>query len=188
MKAVDLRPALKAARSHSGRLSSLQLALDAARRNRGVQRSDRGRRAPDWRIDPATALGPPAIRRGGDLRIAGVQDEVTETVEGMTLSARGADEPISEDVMYVIATGVPGKTIMVIGNSFTHSYFTVMLSQHAGRAIWIHHHHCGFDWRLIDKFRPDEVWWAPTERFLICDPHARPINFPDPTLASRRDG
>ena len=42
-----------------------------------------------------------------------------------------------------------------------------MLSQHVGRAIWIHHHDCGFDWPLIDKYRPDEVWWAPTERFLL---------------------
>ena len=52
-----------------------------------------------------------------------------------------------------------------------------MLSQHGGRFIWIHHHECGFDWKLIDKLRPDEVWWAPTERFLICDPGVVPIGF-----------
>ena len=35
----------------------------------------------------------------------------------------------------------------------------------------------GFDWKAIDKYRPDEVWWMPTERFLICDPGVRPVDF-----------
>jgi alginate O-acetyltransferase complex protein AlgJ len=77
----------------------------------------------------------------------------------------------------VITAPHPGPTILVIGDSFTHSYFPLMLSQRAGRAIWIHYHECGFDWKLIDKLRPDEVWWAPTERFLICDRDAVPIDF-----------
>ncbi len=34
---------------------------------------------PDWRIDPATALGPPELRKGGDIaRIAWLEDEVSE--------------------------------------------------------------------------------------------------------------
>lgn len=77
---------------------------------------------------------------------------------------------------------------MVIGDSFTDFYFTRMLSEHVERVVWIHHHQCGFDWRLIDKFHPDDVWWAPTERFLICDPGARPIHFPDPAISSRAGG
>jgi len=89
---------------------------------------------------------------------------------------------------HVVATGNPGKTVMVIGDSFTDFYFTRMLSEHVERVVWIHHHQCGFDWRLIDKFHPDEVWWAPTERFLICDPGARPIHFPDPAISSRAGG
>ena len=124
MKAVDLRPALKAARSQGAvylRYDSHWTPRGAIAGYNAVIEAD-GR--PDWRVDPATALGPPAIRKGGDVaRIAGVQDEVTEMVEGMTLSAKGADEPISEDVMpdHVIATGVPGKTIMVIGD-FVHAF------------------------------------------------------------------
>jgi len=30
---------------------------------------------------------------------------------------------------------------------------------------------------VIDRFHPDEVWWMPNERFLICDPGAEPANF-----------
>ena len=97
VKAVDLRPALKAARSQGAvylRYDSHWTPRGAIAGYNAVIEAD-GR--PDWRVDPATALGPPAIRKGGDVaRIAGVQDEVTEMVEGMTLSAKGADEPISD--------------------------------------------------------------------------------------------
>ena len=70
---------------------------------------------------------------------------------------------------HMITTGKSGPTILVIGNSFTASYFPAMLAQHVGRAIWVHYDYkgCGFDWKLIERFRPDEVWWAPVERALI---------------------
>jgi hypothetical protein len=29
----------------------------------------------------------------------------------------------------------------------------------------------------IELAAPDEVWWVPTERFLICDEGVRPLNF-----------
>ena len=104
---------------------------------------------------------------------------MTETAEPFAMPQIGTDEPLSDAVMpdHVVTTGRWGPTIMVIGDSFTANYFTLMLSQHVGRAIWIHHHECGFDWKLIDRFHPDEVWWAPTERFLICDPEVHPLNF-----------
>ena len=73
-------------------------------------------------------------------------------------------------------TGRPGPTVLVIGDFFTAGYFPLFLSQHIGRAIWLHRQ-CGFDWNWIEKFNPDEVWWAPTERFLVCDPGVRPHNF-----------
>src|SRR5580692_11306700 len=53
-----------------------------------------------------------------------------------------------------------------------------MLLQHVGSVIWIHHEYCGFDWRVIDELRPDEVWWMPGERILVCQ-HS-PIGFPKP--------
>jgi hypothetical protein len=44
--------------------------------------------------------------------------------------------------------------------------------------VWQHHKRCGFDWKLIDRFQPDEVWWMPTERYLLCNPDVRPDGFP----------
>ncbi|MGA8714896.1 MAG: hypothetical protein WB647_18020, partial [Roseiarcus sp.] len=67
--------------------------------------------------------------------------------------------------------------IMILGDSFTAGYFPQLLLQHAGRMIWIFDRHCGFDWKVIDKLRPDEVWWMPNERALICGPGTRPLDF-----------
>ena len=52
-----------------------------------------------------------------------------------------------------------------------------MLLQHAGRVIHLHHRWCGFDWKWIVQFHPDEVWWMPTERYLVCR-ETRPYGFP----------
>jgi alginate O-acetyltransferase complex protein AlgJ len=181
VKTVDLRPAMKAVRAEG---QEAYLFYDAHWTARGalagfnaVVEAD-GR--PDWRLDSATAIGPAEERKGGDVaRILGVQDDVTEKAETLALASLGKDVALSQDGMpdHIITTGKPGPTIMVIGDSFTAAYFPLMLSEHVGRAIWVHHRQCGFDWKLIDRFRPDEVWWAPTERFLVCDPGVRPIDF-----------
>jgi len=71
----------------------------------------------------------------------------------------------------------PTETVLVIGDSFTRALLEPMLLEHVGRVVWLYHQHCGFDWGAIDRFRPDEVWWMPTERFLACDPDARPCGF-----------
>src|SRR5574337_834502 len=181
VKTVDLRPAMTAVRAAGEEAYLMHDAHWTARAAlAGFNAVAEADGHPGWRIDPATAIGPPAPRKGGDVaRILGVQDDVVEMAETLTLPEVGADEAISEGPMpdHVVATGRPGPTVMVIGDSFTASYFPLMLAQHVGRAIWVHHHRCGFDWGLIDKFRPDELWWAPTERFLLCDAGARPIGF-----------
>ena len=181
VKTVDLRPVLKALRAKG---EEAYLLYDAHWTPRGalagfnaVVEAD-GR--PEWRLDAARVMGPPEERKGGDVaRILGVQDEVHEQAKPLKLTLEGSDQNISAGIMpdHVVDTGRPGPTIMVIGDLFTQGYFPLMLSQHGGRAIWIHHHECGFDWRLIDKYRPDEVWWAPTERFLLCDIGVAPIGF-----------
>jgi alginate O-acetyltransferase complex protein AlgJ len=180
VKTVDLRPVMEEARrgaeaylmhdTHWTARSAI-LAFNAIAEADGH---------PEWRLDPAATLGPPAERKGGDAaRIIGVEDEVSETVRELALPARGKSEDLSPGPMpdWALTTGRPGPTIMVIGDSFTASYFPPMLAEHVGRAIWLNHRECGFDWNLVEKFQPDEVWWTPTERFLICDEGVRPLNF-----------
>jgi alginate O-acetyltransferase complex protein AlgJ len=180
VKAVDLRPVMEKARSdgeaylmHDTHWTarSAVLAFNAIAEAGGH---------PDWRLDPGSAIGPPSERKGGDVaRVIGVEDEVSETVRELALPSDGKSQDLSPGPMpdWVLSSGRPGPTVMVIGDSFTASYFPPMLAQHVGRAIWLNHRECGFDWKWIDKFRPDEVWWVPTERFLICDAGIRPLNF-----------
>jgi len=180
VKAIDLRPVMEKARVNAEAYlmhdthwtaRSAVLAFNAIAEAGGH---------PDWALDPDSSIGPAAERKGGDVaRIIGVEDEVSETVQELALPPRGKSEDLSPGPMpdWALTSGRPGPTVMVIGDSFTASYFPPMLAEHVGRAIWLNHRECGFDWSMIEKFQPDEVWWVPTERFLICDEGVRPLNF-----------
>ena len=41
-----------------------------------------------------------------------------------------------------------------------------MILANGSRVVWEHHKFCNFDWQLLDEYRPDEVWYMPTERYL----------------------
>ncbi len=188
VKAIDLRPALIAARSggnvylmhdthwsHRGALAAFNALVEAD----GHQ---------DWRLAPKSALAPATALKGGDLiRMLGVEDGATESVEELRLPEKAKPEFLSEDATpdLLLASGAPGLTILILGDSFTQTDFPPMLSQHAARAVWLHYRHCAFHWKLIEKFRPDEVWWMPTERGLYCEPGARPLNFASQNAAVR---
>jgi alginate O-acetyltransferase complex protein AlgJ len=178
VKAVDLRPALNAAR-----LEGPTYFLNDAHWNvrgtvAGYNAVVVGDGHPEWRIEPSSALGPLVQRKGGDIaRAIGIEDSANEMTESFALPITGTGAYLSGGALPddMITTDKAGPTILVIGDSFTTPYFAYFLTQHVRRAIWIHHHRCGFDWGLIDKLRPDEVWWMPVERFLICDAGQHPI-------------
>ena len=143
---------------------------------------------PDWRLDPSLALGPPVPHRDPDLvRMSGVDDGRTDSEPVLNLPPRGRAETLSEGPPPDIAlvTGEPGPTVMVIGDSFTESYFPRMLAARAGTVVWLHYQQCGFDWKWIQTFGPDEVWWMPTERALLCDRGVRPVGFPVRNAAAK---
>ena len=178
VKAIDLRPAERQARSHGaaffmhdthwtprGALAAFNTIVEADQR-------------PDWRLDPKSALSEPKSHNGGDLaRMLGVEN-LTERAEDLTpppvQKALLSANPFSD---YVATSNKPGPTVMLFGDSFTGGMFDRMLLPHAGRLIWLEHRRCGFDWKAIDRFHPNEVWWMPNERFLICNPGAEPVGF-----------
>ena len=180
VRVVDLRPALTAARSQG----SIYYMHDTHWTFRGalvaynaIVAAD-GR--PDWRIEPESALSPPTTRKGGDLaRMFGDEDNAAEQTQDLILPSGKKDLLVASDIFndYVETSDKPGRTIMILGDSFTGGYFAPMLMQHVGRVIWLGHHFCGFDWKAIDRFHPDEVWWMPNERFLVCRPRVRPVDF-----------
>lgn len=189
VKTVDLRPALKRARASGATYLLNDLHWSVGGAIAGFNAVVEADGHPDWAIDPSSAIGPRAERKGGDIAtLAGVADKAVETTESLVLKPVGRDEVLSHSLEgrieaardmpdHAIATGRSGPTIMVIGDSFTAGYFPLFLSQHVGRAVWFHHNYCGFDWASIDKIRPDEVWWMPVERYLICRPGQKLKNF-----------
>ena len=111
--------------------------------------------------------------------MAGIPDDAGEEVEPAALP------PLRKELLssnpfgdFVLTSGRPGPTILIVGDSFTAGDLPAYVAQHAGKVVWLDHRHCAFDWKAIGTFRPDEVWWMTNERFLLCDPGARPLGFP----------
>jgi alginate O-acetyltransferase complex protein AlgJ len=186
VKTVDLRPALKKARASGATYLLNDLHWNVTGAVAGFNAVVEADGHPNWEIDPSSAIGPMVEEKGGDIAtLAGVADKAVEATESLILKPVGRDEQLSHGVEgrieaardmvdHVIVSGRSGPTIMVIGDSFTVGYFPLFLSQHVGRAVWLHHNYCGFDWASIDKIRPDEVWWMPVERYLVCRPGQHP--------------
>jgi alginate O-acetyltransferase complex protein AlgJ len=141
---------------------------------------------PDWMLNAASVLSPPTQITGGDLaRILGVEADVTEASQALALPA--AERELFGTELYgpyLATNGRSGPSIMVIGDSFTVDLFVRMLLQHTGHVVWLHHQSCQFDWKWIERFHPDEVWWMPTERLIPCQIGNRPAGLP----AAKEDG
>jgi alginate O-acetyltransferase complex protein AlgJ len=187
--AVDLRPALIAAKAE-GKVYRMHdthwTELGGVAAFNAIVRADSH---PDWTLDPASVLGAPETIVSGDLaRLAGTGDNLKETERLLTLPP-GKREALDQDPKFVTTLATndrSGPTIMIIGDSFTAGFFVSMLLQHTGRVVWLHHRFCGFDWKWIDQIRPDEVWWMPTERFIVCGKgDVRPVGLPPPVTPAQ---
>jgi alginate O-acetyltransferase complex protein AlgJ len=185
---VDLRPPLRDARLE-GRVYNMH---DTHWTNRGalagynaIVEADSH---PDWRLAASSSLGASTDRKGGDLaRMLGIPEDVSEPAEPLTLPPGGKYERLSPDhpepewaAPISVTSDRPGPSIMVIGDSFARDFFFPMLMQHARHVVFLHHRFCGFDWKWIIQFHPDEVWWMPTERYLVCAEKTRTHKFPPP--------
>ncbi len=187
--AVDLRPALIAARTE-GKVYHMHdthwTAFGAVTAFNAIVEADS---RPDWKLDPTRVLGAPETFVGGDLaRLLGTADDVKETDRLLTLPS-GKREPLDNRKQFATALSTSdrsGPTIMIIGDLFTEGFFAPMLLQNTGRVVWLLNDLCRFDWKWIDQLRPDEVWWMPTERFIVCAKGVRPVGLPPLTSASQQ--
>ena len=181
VRTVDLRPALLAERT-LGKVYYLHDAHWTARGAiAGFNAIADATSHSDWRIDPDSALGPSTTILGGDLaRLAGINDNVTEFDQPLVLPyghrETFAPGPLGPPFAEIFRGF--GPTVLIIGNSFTHDLLAPMLGQHVGRVVWVHNLFCGFDWKWVEAFKPDEVWWMPTERQMLCRPGVRPLGLP----------
>ncbi|WP_454916975.1 alginate O-acetyltransferase AlgX-related protein [Xanthobacter sediminis] len=139
---------------------------------------------PDLKADPAEALGAPVVRTEGDLvRMAGLTKPEKPDI-GYQIKGPMAAQPGLKPLTGVIApvgprdpfvpqafeTGHAGPRIMVIGDSFTQGYWKGLLASRASAYAWIHHRRCRFDFADVERFKPDILIYAPTERMIPCLP------------------
>lgn len=182
VNAVDLRPVLRAARP----TGQLYRRLDSHWSLRGsLLAYDRlavalGR--PDWRIDPQTLSWATVALDNGDLpRLAG-QSPALEQVEihdrtALPPGVAKAALPGAEiGRAFLIDTGKPGPTVLIIGDSFTAAPLPPYFAPFVGRVAWIHEARCAFDWRLVARVKPDYVLFLPAAREAVCA-GARPAHF-----------
>jgi alginate O-acetyltransferase complex protein AlgJ len=180
IQAIDLRPVMWTVRSKAPAYPLFESHWTPRAAIAGFDAIAEADGHPEWRIDANTALRPSTEHEGGDLaRMLGLGDSVTEPGQDLALGLASKVELTTEVFPTYVARGdKQGPTIMVLGDSFTANRFAPLVLAHAGQVIWEHHKWCGFDWTLIDRFKPDEVWWMPAERYLLCEPNVRPNGFP----------
>ncbi|MFG1374611.1 hypothetical protein V5F32_20735 [Xanthobacter oligotrophicus] len=142
---------------------------------------------PDLEADPADALGPVELLYSGDLqRISGIREPTVPDVQyrpkgptvrpqtlepspGVILPSPAADPylpPGFQNRAY--RTGHAGPRILVMGDSFTFEPWLGLMLSRASDYVWIHHAACRFDMGVLERFRPDIVIYAPTERAMLC--------------------
>jgi alginate O-acetyltransferase complex protein AlgJ len=178
--AVDLRPILRAARTqgdtylqhdtHWNARGALE-AFNAIATKAGLA---------NWQIASSTALAPEARITGGDLAgMLGIADYLTQLDSPLKLAVYKRVDYSTDPLVYEITPEVRrGPTVLVLGDSFTRGHLAPMIAANGGRAIWLHHQGCEFDWQWIEKFQPDQVWYMPTERYFLCAPGRRPKGMP----------
>lgn len=176
---LDLRPILTAARAHGPiyRLTDSHwnefaavLAFNAAMKAAGRS---------DLQIDPDEANGPPRPSPTGDLsRYLGeasptgdidypkllTKPDTLVPLKGL-MPVRPDNDPFQP---FAYATGKAGPSVLVIGDSFTQGYWPRFLAARTSRFAWMHHASCRFEADAIDRFKPDIVFYMPTERSIPC--------------------
>ena len=141
----------------------------------------------DWGIYPAAVLGPISERSDGDLArmldLSGwLRESGNKLPQPVVASySRLASLPFPP---FAVTARHPVPTVLILGDSFTGGLFIPLVLRRAGRYIWAHHESCGFDWKWIDEFHPDFVWYMPTERLIPCAPGIRPKRMPTVASAS----
>ncbi len=179
IKAVDLRPALLAARSRDNVYFRQDTHWTWSGVIAGFNAIVAADGHPDWRI-PSDILVPGGPLDGDITRMLGLGGMLKEPTRQPTLAPDFEHRVLRQDLYptYVDTADHPGLTIMVLGDSFTVRVFEAPIMQHAARLVWAPADGCGFDWSLIDRFHPDEVWYVPTERYAPCISGQQPRGMP----------
>jgi hypothetical protein len=188
VKAVDLRPALMAAKPGG----SIYYHHDTHWTDKGAliayNALVQGLGRPDWITPPATLTWRQAPENLADLQhMSGATDLPTETMQAPDLTAQrqslnesiidGLDDSMAHS-NNIASTGHPGPTVLIIGDSYSQDFMPPYFAAHVGKIAWIHHQWCRFDWSVFDRVKPDYVIFMPADRAASCKRGAQPLHMP----------
>ncbi len=133
-----------------------------------------------WKI-AASVLGPAVPGPAGDLaRFMGIQHYVRDSSLPFVAAADGSWEKRSImrsnpyanvfDSYAYERQGASGARVLVLGDSFTQSFWLPLLKSLPGVSGigWMHHGLCSFDFDDVRLFKPTLVILIPTERSMPC--------------------
>jgi hypothetical protein len=140
---------------------------------------------PDWSARPDAMPWRRQVLLDGDLpRQAGLppQPEDVKIYQPFEASAAPPRHAIpgvayKERPPYRLVARGDGPSVVVIGDSFTETFFAPLMRDKAGSYVWLHQDECAFDWRAIEAAHPAYVIIAPAERNARC-PRGRPLHMP----------
>jgi hypothetical protein len=188
VKAVDLRPALIAAKAggsiyyHHDTHWTAKGALIAY--NRLVLALGR----PDWVTPPESLSWRDTVENIADLEhMSGATDLPQEPMQAPDLTAQR--QSLTERLIdgldngpgrsnAISSTGHPGPTVLIIGDSYSQDFMPPYFAPHVGQIDWIYHRACGFDWTVFDRVKPDYVIVMPADRSAACKPGVQPLHGP----------
>jgi alginate O-acetyltransferase complex protein AlgJ len=133
---------------------------------------------PDWQWPLSTLLPPTQFQGGDEARLLGLDWLLHESIAWPVLPepARQFLGTVPKKAPPFEAAGAraDGRTIAIVGDSFTLRYYDRLLFPFVAKVIWVHYDGCRFDWRLIEQARPNQIWVMPTERDMLCSMNASP--------------
>jgi alginate O-acetyltransferase complex protein AlgJ len=181
--ALDLRPALIAAKPQ-GRLYHM---TDSHWTPRGALAGYDAIAAAlghaDWVLPAQRSAWPTVSLSDGDLLRLARQEPRPETVavhDWIHLPPGARQAPIEGLTArmgrpFVVETDHAGPTVLVVGDSFTIDSLPPLFARFAGKVAWVHQDECAFDWRIVERLKPDYVLLAASEREARCR-RGRPLN------------
>lgn len=136
----------------------------------------------NWIINVADATTPSKKTHNGDLaRLLGLANYLEEETYQIAPVKLRKQTVLNDGIYkkyfhksYIIEQRDAESTVLILGDSFSNSYFKPLFARYVSRLIWTHHRKCGFDWSFVTRYQPDVVFYLPLERGIGCAPRTRP--------------